>query len=212
MGLSVYVYSQGQIELSPLVLRERIAAFGWLAPAGFAAAAALRPFLLLPSWIVMSAGGLLFGVAGGVFWGSIGFTIGALFSFGVARGLGRDLVARRMHGRVERFDGYLRRQGARWMAIYTAIPVTPLTPVHAAAGLSAMSLLAFGAAVFIGFLPRLVLYSFFGNSLARGDVREMVVGASVLGVAVVAGTLVARRFMQRSEGAPPDSSESKLSG
>jgi len=199
-SLAVWIYSQGDVEMSPTALRARIGALGWLAPLGFMTAAALRPFLLLPSWIIMSAGGLLFGVAGGVLWGSLGFTGGALFSFAVARGLGRDVVQSRLRGRVARIDGYLRRHGARWMALYTAIPVTPLTPVHAAAGLSGMATLSFGFSVLVGFVPRIALYSFFGDSLAQGNLRRVVLAAVVLVIAVVAGALVARRYFGDDSG------------
>lgn len=200
IGLAIWVYSQGEVEMSPMALRARIEAFGWLAPLGFMLAAALRPFLLLPSWIIMSAGGLLFGVAGGVLWGSLGFTGGALFAFGVARGLGRDVVQSRLRGRVARIDQYLRQQGPRWMALYTAIPVTPLTPVHAAAGLSGMAALPFGLSVLLGFVPRIALYSFFGDSLAHGDLRRIALAAAVLVVAVVVGTIVARRYFGDDSG------------
>jgi len=199
-GIAVWVYSQGGVELNPMALRARIEALGWLAPLGFMLAAALRPFLLLPSWIIMSAGGLLFGVAGGVLWGSLGFTCGALFSFGVARGLGRDVVQRRLRGRVARIDRYLRQQGPRWMALYTAIPVTPLTPVHAAAGLSGIAALSFAVSVFLGFVPRIALYSFFGDSLAQGNVRRIAIAAAVLVVAVVVGTVVVRRYFGEASG------------
>jgi uncharacterized membrane protein YdjX (TVP38/TMEM64 family) len=103
----VWAWSHGEVALDPGALRGHIQALGWLAPAAFGAAAALRPFLAAPSWVVMSAGGLLFGVAGGMLWGLIGFTAGAFLTFGIARGLGRDALEGRLQGRLARADAWM---------------------------------------------------------------------------------------------------------
>ena len=209
LGVALTVRSSGGIDLDPESLRARIESLGWLAPAGFVTAAALRPFLLLPSWVVMSAGGLLFGVLGGIVWGSLGCTLGALVTFGMARGLGREVVAKRMHGRLARLDAYLRRRGAAWLGLYTALPVSALTPVHAAAGLSGVSTLAFAVAVALGFVPRTTLYSVFGDSLARGDSARIIVVAAVGVVVLAIGIAVARRIGRSVEAEPePDAPES----
>ena len=100
VGTAVAFYSQQGFALDPRMLRARIEDFGWLAPAVYVVAAALRPFLILPSWVVMSAGGLLFGVWGGIAWGSVGFSLGALLAFSLARALGRDAVSSRLGGRA----------------------------------------------------------------------------------------------------------------
>jgi len=195
MGLAAWVHGQGGVTLDPVEWRARIAEFGWLAPAGFVVVASLRPFLLMPSWVIMSAGGLLFGVTGGILIGTFGFTVGAVMMFGMCRGLGRDVVARYSgDGRMGRIDAYLTERGPVWMAAWTGLPVTPLTPVHAAAGLSGMPFLGFMAAVAIGFLPRTAVYSFFGDSIAQGDTQNITLAAGLLLVGIVIGVVITRRF------------------
>ncbi len=192
VGLGVWFWSQGDVDLDPSALRERIQALGWLAPLAFVAAAALRPFLAAPSWVVMAAGGLLFGVAGGIAYGIVGFTLGAWLTFGIARGLGRDAVEERLDGRLGRADSWLAERGAAWLALYTALPVLPLTPGHAAAGLSGLRLTAFTGAVVIGLVPRTAMLSFFGDAFARGDWTEIVAVSGLLAVVSVAGIALTR--------------------
>ena len=194
LAVTASVYSQQGFDLDPRTLRERIDGFGWLAPLAYVLAAALRPFLFLPSWVIMSAGGLAFGIAGGVLWGSIGFTLGAVLAFSIARALGRDVVASRLQGRASRFDEYVSQRGAPWIALYTAVPVSVLTPVHTGAGLSGMSLAMFAFAAIGGFVPRTAIYSLFGDSIAQGDWSR---AGIVLGVIVIgggAGIVAAQRW------------------
>ena len=193
-GVAVTVYSQQGFDLDPRILRARIEDFGWLAPAAYVVAAAARPFLFLPSWVVMSAGGLLFGFWGGIAWGSLGFSLGALLAFSVARALGRDAVATRLGGRATRIDAYVSQRGAPWMALYTAVPVTVLTPVHLAAGLSGMTLAAFAPAAIGGLVPRTALYSFFGDSIAQGEWSQVGVALALIVVGGAVGIVAAQRW------------------
>ena len=205
IGLAFWVRSQVEFSSDPQawpqVLRTWIAELGWLAPAGFMMVASLRPFLLMPSWVIMSVGGLLFGVTGGVLIGTVGFTLGAVLMFSLCRALGRDVVARYAgDGRMGRIDAYLTERGPVWMGAWTGLPVTPLTPVHAAAGLSGMPFLGFSVAVAIGFLPRTALYSYFGDSIAQGDRSQITIAAGLLLVGIVVGVWVTRRFSGRQRG------------
>lgn len=196
------VYSQQGFDIDPRILRARIADFGWLAPAVFVVAAALRFFLLLPSWVFMTVGGLLFGVWGGILWGSIGFSLGAVLSFSIARGLGRDALAARLRGRAARFDQYITQRGAPWLALYTAVPVSVLTPVHFGAGLSGMPIATFAVAAVCGFLPRTALYSFFGDAIAQNDWGGVGVALAIIVVGGAVGIVLAQRWRSGSEPQP----------
>ena len=198
--LGIWFHSQGGLPLDPTALRERIASFGWVAPFGFVAIAALRPVVGLPSAVIMTAGGLAFGVLAGTLLSSLGMSIGAILGFSLARGLGKDAVQRRMGERMERADAFLSQRGPRWLAAYTALPVSVLTPVHAAAGLSSMPFVAFALWVSIGLVPRAALYSYFGDSFTRGE-SAVVAAAIVMGVVMLAAIFVLRRMFGRASGA-----------
>jgi uncharacterized membrane protein YdjX (TVP38/TMEM64 family) len=198
----VAFHSQGGLPLDPAALRERIAGFGWIAPFGFIAIAALRPVFALPSAVIMTAGGLAFGVAGGTLLSSLGFSLGAVIAFGLARGLGKDVVQQRMGERLTRADAFLSKRGPQWLAAYTALPVSVLTPVHAGAGLSSMPFVGFALWVSLGLIPRAALYSYFGDSFTRG--RAAVVAAGVVMAVVVIAAIFVMRRMLASDGSGAD--------
>lgn len=194
IGIAIYVYSRVGFDLDPRSVRDRIAEFGILAPAIYVGVATLRIFLGLPSGVVMSAGGLLFGVWGGLAFGFVGFMANSLLSFALARGLGRDAVAARLRGRARFVDEVVTRRGAPWMALYTAVPVSVLTPVHMAAGLSGMAVATFALAAGVGLAPRVMLYSVFGDAVASGEWGRIALAVAAIGVAGGLGTLAVRRW------------------
>lgn len=223
VGIGVWFQHHGGLELDPQVLREQIQTIGWWAPLVFMAVAALRPVLLLPSFAVMSVGGLLFGWFGGVVFSTLGFSVGAVGVFVLARELGREAIQERLRsGRLAVVDTFLRERGAPWLGLWTALPVTFLTPAFAAAGLSGMRLGAFTLWVTLGLIPRTAVYSFFGDALAE-DREGVLRGALVLGAACVVGAFALRRMLRgslgrggashhSSEGAEPEESEEPRSG
>ena len=204
-GVGYWFQREGLVDLDPRDLRAEIESLGWWAPVVFMAAAASRPFLLLPSFVVMSVGGMLFGWLGGVVFSTLGFSFGAIVVFLLARGMGREAIQKRVAaGRLAAVDAFLSDRGAPWLGFYTALPVTFLTPAFAASGLSGMPLGGFSLWVTLGLVPRTALYSFFGNSLTKGS-SQIVVASVVLGTACLIGIVVARRMLKgRREQRPAD--------
>ena len=85
-------------------------------------------------------------------------------------------------------------RGPPWLALYTAIPVTWLTPVFAGAGLSRMRFGLFCTAVGLGFVPRAGLFAVAGRAAVAPSVRNVSL-AVAFGVAALVGTLLARRWL-----------------
>lgn len=203
------VEQQGPLDIQdwPSYLRDEIGKLGWWAPFAFIAIASVRIFILLPSFVVMSAGGMLFGVWQGMVCSTIGFSFGSMIVFLLARGVGRDVVQARMRpGRLAAADAFLSGRGAPWLCPYTAIPFTPLTPMFAFAGLSGMPFRSFSLWVTLGLVPRTALYSFFGDSLAEGG-DAIVQALLVLGAAMLLGLYVVRRIQQARKAPPGDASD-----
>ncbi len=175
------------LEWKPEALRDYVGALGLYGPLAFIAIMALRPFLFLPNWLVLLACGMLFGPWLGAVYGAVGGLIGGALIFGIARSFGRDAVQSRIGGALRIFDDLLARRGVPWLALYTAVPISPLTPVYASAGVSRMRLAPFCAAISIGLLPRAGVYTFAGQ--AAGDPTFTNVGIAALVIAAaVAGT------------------------
>jgi uncharacterized membrane protein YdjX (TVP38/TMEM64 family) len=193
LAAAYWFHFRSGIEWSVDSLRDAIESAGVVGPIVFASLVALRPFLLLPSWVFLVAGGILFGTLWGTLWSSLGTLAGALWVYGVARGLARDAVEQRLSGAIERVDGYIGRHGAVWLAAYTAMPATPMTPAFAAVGLSSLRPLPFALAAFFNDTATTEIYTFFAASVVTGDTRQILVASALLAVALLAG-LLGRRW------------------
>lgn len=201
------------IDLDPGSVRSAVADLGIWAPVVYVGIMTFRIPLWLPSQLVLIAGGLVFGTAIGTLYGALGITLSGALMFLGARWSGRDAVMRRV---PQRFTPLMevasRRLGALFLVVATAYPLGPITAYHALAGLTAMSLGTFVAAVFLGSLGRAVTYTYFGSSLVGGDVGRIAGGAAVVALAAAVPLLHPRsrrwvREMMRGRGSAEAGSE-----
>lgn len=196
IGCGIWLQWSHGLPRTPDELRAALAPLGAAGPALFVAAVALRPVLLLPSWLVLAVGGLLFGAFWGTLWSSLGMWLGALATYAIARLLGREAIEVRERGALARFDHTIARYGAPWLVAWVAMPVTPLTPVFVAAGLSSLTPLRFAAACALGVVPRCALYTFFAASLATGDTHQITLASLLMAAALGLGVWAGRRWLR----------------
>jgi uncharacterized membrane protein YdjX (TVP38/TMEM64 family) len=153
------------IELSAESLRTWVAGHGWAAPAIFLAVVSFRPFLLLPSALLLSVGGLCFGAGLGTALGAVGLLTSGVMQFGLARGTSHDWIQARLGERARTFQSRLERAGPVAIGVVTAHPAGPLTWMAWVAGLSSIPLLGFVAAMALGGTVRSFTYAVFGSAL-----------------------------------------------
>lgn len=199
-GIVVSVVARPEdMEWSPDSVRDWLTEWP-LAPLAYVLAMVLRPFLLIPSAVMMAAGGALFGVWEGTLLGAVGGALSALLTFWIVRSLGREAVEPRFGARLRRVDAYLRNRGAAWVAAYTAFPATPLTLAQIACGLSSIAAMHFVAATFLGLIPRTALLAWFGHALMEANwVRA---GAALL--LIVLAILIGWRVLRSAAPSIPD--------
>ena len=196
-GIGAFAWLQlaSGMKWRPESLRDAIAGLGVLGPLAMIGIMTFRPVLGLPSWLVMLASGMLFGPVLGTACCAVGGLFGAALTFGIARALGREAVQSYLGvGALRSFEEFLVLRGAPWLALYTAIPISWLTPVFACSGLSRMRFAVFCAAVGLGFVPRAGLFAVAGRAAVEPSLRN-VSFAVALGIAAVVGTLLARRWL-----------------
>ena len=204
-GLSVVVLALGAagfywlhvrsgLEWKPEALRDYVAALGLYGPLALVAIMAFRPFLALPNWLVLLACGMLFGPWLGALYGTIGGLIGGALVFGIARAFGRDAVQTRIGGALRVFDDLLARRGVPWLALYTAVPISPLTPVFASAGVSRMRLAPFCGAISVGLLPRSGVFTFAGQAFVERSTTNFVVAGLIIAAAIAITWQLRRSF------------------
>lgn len=168
------------IGLSPASIQAWIEPLGWYAPAIFVGLVTFRVFLALPSVVLLSMGGLIFGAIAGTLLGALGVLFSSLVMFSLGRGVGRDWLPGRFRRAFDRVDVHLKSMGPVVVGLTTAHPMGPMWPVHWAAGLSAVPLLGFLLAVVVASPIRAFAYSFLGASLLELEWWRFVVAALLL--------------------------------
>ncbi len=168
------------IEVSAESIQTWVSSLGWQAPALYVGLVTFRIFLILPSWVVLSAGGLVFGAFLGTVLGGLGVLLSAVMGYGLARGIGRDWVRPRIQARLERHGQSLERVGPLLVGLVTAHPMGPMTAFHWAAGFATVPLLGFLVAVLLGGPTRALIYSFFGSTLLEPGSGEFYLATTIL--------------------------------
>jgi uncharacterized membrane protein YdjX (TVP38/TMEM64 family) len=158
------------IEWSTQGIRTLVSDAGVWAPIIFVSLLVFRILLVIPSVILLPAGGLLFGVVEGSIYGAIGLTLSALLNFGLVRWAGPQAFRNRI---PPRFDGILEiarsKAGAGAVAVISAYPFGPITVSHLGAAIAGMSFFVYLVAVTIGSLVRSATFSLFGASFVDSD-------------------------------------------
>jgi uncharacterized membrane protein YdjX (TVP38/TMEM64 family) len=187
---------QAGLEVSVESVQSWVAGMGWRGPAIYVGLVTFRFFLLMPSWVVLLAGGLVFGTLLGTALGGAGIVISAVAGFAVARGIGREWVRPYLAERYPTFQQSVERAGPLVVGIVTAHPVGPMSPLHLAAGLSAVPILGFLVAVLVGGPLRAFLLSLFGSTLVDPQSWQFLVATSLL-IVMALLPLANRRLRQR---------------
>jgi uncharacterized membrane protein YdjX (TVP38/TMEM64 family) len=203
-----WLHAKSGLEWEPRALQAWLSGVGPLAPLVLVGILVFRPFLLIPSGVLLFASGLLLGTVRGTLWGTLGTTLGALLAFGIARVLGRQEIEQRLSGAVAHVDTYLGRRGPAWMAVFTALPTTPLTALHSAAGLSSMRPWRFLLGAVAGLLPRCALFAYFGDALVELEMRQLWTASAILAGALLIGFALRKHWIPR--GGPPHDPDGKV--
>ena len=166
-------------------VRNFASGLGPMGPFLFVFVVAGRSLLWLPSQVVLIAAGLCFGTFIGTAVGGAGLMISGLVLFLVARYAGRDVFERRLGPHVRGLlDFTARPTGAVAFALACGYPVSPLSPLQAAAGWTAMSVPNFLISAFAGGLIRSSIFAYFGDGLADASWSSLGLPILVFAVAL----------------------------
>jgi uncharacterized membrane protein YdjX (TVP38/TMEM64 family) len=175
VGGGAWTRSQLGIEFDVDSVRAFAESLGPTGPMLFVLVVAGRSLLALPSQIVLIAAGLCFGTGVGAIVGGTGLMLSGLGLFLIARYAGREWVENRVNARGHRLLDYMtHRSGAVTLALACGYPITPLSPIQMAAGLTPMPIANFMVAAFLGGLMRASIFAYFGNTLAEFSMTSLV--------------------------------------
>jgi len=189
------------LKITPLVLRNWMVSFGWIAPALYVGLFIARPFVLFPASVLTLAGGLAFGTWYGMLYTFLGELPGAVLSFLLARQVGLGFFKGRDDPRLRKLEAAMQRRGFPMVLMLRVAPFVPFDLVSYAAGAARVPLRAYVPATAIGTLPGTFAYCFLGASLTRGDWREIVLAGAVFAVAMLVPLLLKRRVNREVGGA-----------
>jgi uncharacterized membrane protein YdjX (TVP38/TMEM64 family) len=168
------------LELEPDAIRDSVDHMGVWAPLVFVAIVAFRIPLMVPSALILIAGGLVFGSVEGTIYGAIGLVLSALFLFLTSRWAGRDAIETRLPAPLRApLDIAGSRAGALFVALGTAYPLSVVSAYPLLAGITGMALPVFLISVGTGSLGRAALYTYFGSSLADADPGRMLIAGGI---------------------------------
>lgn len=184
------------LEMSSASIQAWVEHLGWMAPAIYLGLVVFRHFLLIPSTVLLAAGGLCFGAAVGAGLGALGIALCGLAQFALVRVLRPRWVLSQVDRNVWGFERIIERAGPWLVAVVTAHPAMPMSAVHLAAGLSPVSIFSFASALSLGAFVRAFILAFFGSTLLEpGSPRFY--AASLLLVAVFTVPLLHRGLRRR---------------
>ena len=162
-----------------------IESLGWIGPLGFVVLVVARLFIGLSSHIVLTLGGMAFGVTGGIIWGATGLTISAVIQYLVARLFTDRLRTSSEDSRYRTVESQVSRFGVAPVFLITAHPLGPQTLVNVAAGLLGLPFFSFVLAIALSTPIRAGFYAVLGASVLTLEWEQIVaitVGLIVLAV------------------------------
>lgn len=159
--------------LSEYLSPERLQAFFasiakfWWAPLAYIGIYVSGTLVAAPGLLLTILGGLTFGTVNGAIYVFIGANLGANLTFGLARKLGRDYVARKVKGRIDTLDRLIRNQGLLRVLQLRLIPMVPFNMLNYAFGLSGVRYVHYLLGTLFGMIPGILVYVYASAALAQ---------------------------------------------
>ncbi len=166
-------------------LREWIAGFGIWAPIGFVGVYSVATIFMIPGGIFDVIGGAVFGPYLGSLLDLVGGSLGAVFSFLVARYLVRDWVESRAGPRLQRIMRSVDAEGWRFVAFLRLVPIFPYNVVNFLLGVTRVRFHHYVFATVVFMAPSTIAYcwiGFVGREIMAGQTDQIRFALAALGV------------------------------
>jgi uncharacterized membrane protein YdjX (TVP38/TMEM64 family) len=164
-------------------IQEMTAPLGVFAPLGFIILYIIATIFFFPGTPITVTGGILFGKYLGAFYSLIGATIGASWAFLIARYLGREFIEDLLQGKLKKlryYDRKLADHGIKFTIFLRLVPLFPFNGLNFALGLTKIKFKDFVIGTLIGMIPLTFIYAYFGESLAKMSLVNIIISASLV--------------------------------
>ena len=162
-------------------------------PVVFVAMAAAACAVGVPRQVVAYAAGLGFGTLGGCGLALLAEMLGCAVNFAWARIVARDWAARRIRGRLARWDRRLSRHPFGATLTLRLLPVGSNLLLNLVAGVSGVAAAPFLLASAIGYLPQTLVFALLGGGVRVDQNEQLVLAASLFVLASALGLWLMRR-------------------
>jgi uncharacterized membrane protein YdjX (TVP38/TMEM64 family) len=156
--------------------------------------------VLIPSTLFLVIGGAWFGLAGGLVLNFIGFQLGALLAFLVARHLARDHVKSHIPARFETTQQALHLHGWKLVALLRISGLFPAVLLNHALGVTSIRLRDYVWATAFFSLPVNCALTYMGVAgeefVRNGELLTLMFALGLMSIAAALAWVLRRRFMQ----------------
>jgi uncharacterized membrane protein YdjX (TVP38/TMEM64 family) len=200
VGVSMVIRTQLRIDWNLDSLRAFVQGLGIWGALAFIGILTFRFLFLIPTGLLLLAGGAIFGPVYGTLYAGLGMFLSGMLKFGLVAILGRDKVLSTLPPKVQSWVRKLAQGRMSAWALF-GICAYPFFPKHVfqyAAILSGMSLLRFIVAVLFGCMVQAFLFANIGQALYSG--AGIALSSSILLISILVPLCVPawRRWMLAS--------------
>jgi uncharacterized membrane protein YdjX (TVP38/TMEM64 family) len=179
--------------LSPQWIDAEVVGHGAAGYTIFVGIGALATALGFPRQVVAFLGGYAFGAVVGTELALVAAILGCVGTFLYARGFARPLLARRLAGRVRKFDEFVGLHPFQMTMIVRLLPVGSNVLTNLIAGVSRVRAAPFFAGSVVGYLPQTLAFALVGSGVAIDPLFELALGATLFVASALLGIALYRR-------------------
>ena len=152
--------------------------------------------VFLPTTPMMAVGGVLFGFWFGLLLTTLAGFVSAIFTFGLARTLGRTFVENILGRKssaelLEKYHDKIARHGVVSVIVLRIMPIMPFNILNLIMGISKVSVKNYAAGTVVGLVPSNILAVYFGSLALTFALREF---SFYLAVLLTLGLIVLAYF------------------
>lgn len=163
VGVIVFlIYKISRMNIGIKEIQSYVEGFGGFAPVVYILIFALVPLTLFPDSIIAISGGLIFGLAKGYIFTTIGALIGGTISFYISRYFGRDVVKKLTKDKLDNIENMINEKGFTIVFLLRLIPLFPFDVISYGAGFTSIKYRDFAIATVLGTIPGILVFTNIG--------------------------------------------------